>query len=114
MSPYQPCGATSHGGEPCHLLLFILAIYIVLRTTSCLCPRTSRMALRHPASASFAFKKKKNTLCTSCSHSLRVVLNTKCFTVTALTTLSCNGCLRQAALSCTRIPMRRASLPGCW
>jgi len=31
----------------------------------------------------------------------------------ALTTMSCNGCLQQAALSCTRILIRRASLPGC-
>jgi len=42
---------------PYHLYVFILAF--VLRTPSWLCPRTSRMALRHPASAGFALKKRK-------------------------------------------------------
>ena len=31
----------------------------------------------------------------------------------ALTTMSCNGCLRQAALSCARIQRRHTSLYGC-
>jgi len=47
----------------------------------------------------FCLKKKKNTLCTRCFHSLRVVLDTKCSTA--------------PALSCTRIPMRHTSLCDC-
>ena len=47
----------------------------------------------------FCLKKQKNTLCTSCFHSLHVVLDTKCSTA--------------PALSCTRIPMRHTSLCDC-
>ena len=47
----------------------------------------------------FCLKKKKNTVCTRCFHSLRVVLDTKCCTA--------------PALSCTRIPMRHTSLCDC-
>ena len=47
----------------------------------------------------FCLKKQKNTVCTRCFHSLRVVLDTKCPTA--------------PALSCTRIPMRHTSLCDC-
>jgi len=96
MPPYQPPKRTSYGGVP-YPPVWIISfpsccgrhpVYVLARAVW-------RYGILPPL---FCFQM-KNTLCTSCFHSLRVVLDTKCCTA--------------PALSCTRIPMRRVSLPGC-
>ena len=96
MPPYQPPKRTSCGGVP-YPPVWIISfpsccgrhpVYVLARAVW-------RYGILPPL---FCFQM-KNALCTSCFHSLRVVLDTKCCTA--------------PALSCTRIPMRRASLPGC-
>jgi len=96
MPPYQPPKRTSCGGVP-YPPVWIISfpsccgrhpVYVLARAVW-------RYGILPPL---FCFQM-KNTLCTSCFHSLRVVLDTKCCTA--------------PALSCTRIPMRRASLPAC-
>ena len=97
MPPYQPLKRTSHGGVP----YSTVCIYPCLRAAEDILSMSSHEPYGAPASClrCFALKKKKNTVCTSCFHSLRVVLDTKCCTA--------------PALSCTRIPMRHTSLCDC-
>ena len=65
------------------------------------CPLTNPQSAPHTA------------VCLHCLSYIRSTAGAQRASSPALTTMSCNGCLQQAALSCTRIPMRRASLPGC-
>ena len=96
MPPYQPCGATSHGGVPYPTVWIISLpsccgrhpVYVLARAVW-------RYGILPPL---FCLKKKENTVCTRCFHSLRVVLDTKCCTA--------------PALSCTRIPMCHTSKEG--
>jgi len=83
---YQPCGATSNGG------VHLFSYFLLLGDKRKYC------------------KEKRLLHCYGYFHS---TAGAQRASSPALTTMSCREVLRQAALSCARIPMRHTSLYGC-